>query len=81
MKDLKAEISRLLENETMQIDEDKRVKLEDIRRKFAKLNALGSDHVNRGSRHKSAIKGDEDSVASDEKLLENFEKFSLQYED
>lgn len=81
MSELKAEISRLLENETKQIDEDKRVKLDDIRRKFAELNALSSDHISRGSRHKSAIKGGEDNVASDEMLLQNFERYSRQYED
>ena len=80
MSGLKTEISRLLEAETKQVEEDKRVKLEEIKRKFSKLDALSADHVQRGSRHKAAISADSHEGAADEKLLEDFERYSEQYE-
>ena len=80
MSGLKAEINNMLEKETKQIGEEKRVKLEEIKRKFAELNALSTNHINRGSRHKAALGGSSEGGA-DEKLLGDFERYSEQYEE
>ena len=80
MSGLKVEINNMLERETKQVGEEKRVKLEEIKRKFAKLNALSADHVSRGSRHKAALGGSSEGGA-DEKLLGDFERYSEQYEE
>ena len=82
MSTLKAEITRMLENETSQVNEEKKAKLQEIQKKFAKLDGLSADHVKRGSRHKGALQGaaNENDIAADQKLLQDFETYGEQYE-
>ena len=84
MSSLKAEINRILQTETSKVDSERQAKLTEIARKFSKIMSLGSQHVVKGSRHKT--KNDADfqdgapSEETDEQLLQQFTEHSDQYE-
>ena len=79
MTGLKAEIKRLLENETSKIDEDRKRKLEEIQRKFTDITSLSSDHIKQGSRHVNKRPKDGDQNV-DEKFIEELNQYEKQYE-
>ena len=84
MSSLKAEINRILQSETSKVDSERQAKLTEIARKFSKIMSLGSQHVVKGSRHKT--KNDADfndgapSEETDEQLLQQFTEHSDLYE-
>ena len=53
MTGLKAEINRILSTETSKVDKEREAKLAEIARKFSKIMSLGSQHIVKGSRHKT----------------------------
>ena len=84
MSSLKAEINRILQSETSKVDSERQAKLTEIARKFSKIMSLGSQHIVKGSRHKT--KNDSDfndgapSEETDEQLLQQFTEHSDLYE-
>ena len=83
MSGLKAEINSKLEQEVKKVDDERKMKLNEIDKKFKTIHKLSADHVARGSRHKGSDRGaanQENDVAADEKLLQDFERFSERYE-
>ena len=84
MSSLKAEINRILQSETSKVDSERQAKLTEIARKFSKIMSLGSQHIVKGSRHKT--KNDADfndgapSEETDEQLLQQFTEHSDLYE-
>ena len=51
MSGLKAEIKRLLDDETDKLDSEGRRKLEEIKRKFTEISSLSSNHMKQGNKH------------------------------
>ena len=86
MSGLKAEVNRILQSETSKVDSERQAKLNEIARKFSKIMSLGSQHVVKGSRHKTKNDLDiEDGVLppgeeADEQLIHQFEQHSETYE-
>ena len=86
MSSLKAEVNRILSVETSKVDAERQAKLTDIARKFSKIMSLGSQHVVKGSRHKTKNDLEDDDGApsshkdDDEQLLQQFEHHSETYE-
>ena len=85
MSGLKAEVNRILQAETSKVDSERQAKLNEIARKFSKIMSLGSQHVVKGSRHKTKNDLDvEDGAPNEENddqlLLQQFEHHSETYE-
>jgi len=80
MSSLKAEIKSIFEQETSKVEEERFQKLKEIEQKFKTLHKLSAEHVARGSRHRGAGSEIQDQAA-DELLLQNFERYSKDYED
>ena len=85
MSGLKAEINRQLEAEVGRVDEERKIKLNEIEKKFKTLHKLSADHVSRGTRHKGQSNRSgaaaENDAAADEELLQQFERSSEVYEE
>ena len=76
MSGLKAEINNILESEVRKVDEERKIKLNEIEKKFKTLHKLSTDHISRGTRHKGHVQ----DVTADEKMLNDFERYSETYE-
>ena len=79
MSGLKAEINKILKQEVGKVEEERKAKLNEIEKKFKTLHTLSTEHVSRGTRHRGGNQGAND-VAADEKLLQDFERYSETYE-
>ena len=84
MSGLKGEVNRILQAETSKVDSERQAKLNEIARKFSRIMSLGSQHVVKGSRHKTKndldIEDGAPSEETDEQLLQQFERHSETYE-
>ena len=57
MSGLKSEINQKLEEEVKKVDDERKIKLNEIDKKFKTIHKLSADHVARGSRHKGSDRG------------------------
>ena len=85
MSGLKAEINRILSSETSKVDKEREAKLAEIARKFSKIMSLGSQHIVKGSRHKTKNDhglddGAPEDMNDDESLFQQFDQHSVEYE-
>ena len=83
MSSLKAEVNRILTSETSKVDAERQAKLTEIARKFSKIMSLGSQHVVKGSRHKTKSDldvEDGDGEESDAQLLVQYQHHEGLYE-
>ena len=80
MTGLKTEIRKIFDKETKMVEEERHAKLKEIENKFRTLHKLSAEHISRGTRHKGTGSDDRDQ-AVDEKLLQDFERYSEVYED
>ena len=78
MSGLKAEIKRLLDDETDKLDSEGRRKLEEIKRKFTEISSLSSNHMKQGNKHYNQNRAGDDNRV-DERFLEEYEKRSEAY--
>ena len=77
MAGLKAEINRILTNETSKIEKEKEQKRKEIKTKLASMSNLASEHINRGSKHSTEVV---DSGEADEELMKQYDQKSESYE-
>ena len=80
MSGLKSEVNRILSTETSKVDKEREAKLAEIARKFSKIMSLGSQHIVKGSRHKTKNDNELDGAPADmnedESLFQQFDQHS-----